>query len=162
MKSAKQAGYLQIKALESKVEDFSTLNPCVGTNRWKDIWLSTESATYQMLLRGHAPASEPFRKWVTEVVLPTIRKTGRVALRSRDIQDFGSRLAEQVPAAQVVANGLQGVNSALGLIADNRGSNAQGYRTALWNALRHFVPNDPVSQNLMLRLAETHGVDRTR
>jgi hypothetical protein len=84
------------------------------------------------------------------------------ALRSRDIQDFGSRLAEQVPAAQVVANGFQGVNSALGLMADNRGSDAQGYRTALWNALRHFVPNDPVSQNLMLRLAETHGVDRTR
>ncbi|WP_248745175.1 BRO family protein [Pseudomonas sp. MWU12-2037] len=36
-----------------------------------------ESAVYQMLLRGHAPASEPFRKWVTEEVLPTIRKTGK-------------------------------------------------------------------------------------
>ena len=39
-------------------------------------WLFTESATYQMLLRGHAPQSEPFRKWVTEEVLPAIRKTG--------------------------------------------------------------------------------------
>ncbi|NNA05079.1 hypothetical protein HBN72_23930 [Pseudomonas lundensis] len=29
-----------------------------------------------MLLRGRAPASEPFRKWVTEEVLQTIRKTG--------------------------------------------------------------------------------------
>lgn len=38
--------------------------------------LFTESQTYQMLLRGHAPASEPFRKWVTEEVLPSIRKTG--------------------------------------------------------------------------------------
>ena len=84
------------------------------------------------------------------------------ALRSDDIQDFGSRVAEQIPAAQVVANGLQGVNSALGLMADNRGSDAQGYRTALWNALRHFVPNDPGSQNLMLRLAEVHGVDTAR
>lgn len=36
-----------------------------------------ESQAYQMLLRGHAPASEPFRKWVTEEVLPTIRKTGK-------------------------------------------------------------------------------------
>lgn len=36
----------------------------------------TESESYQMLLRGHAPQSEPFRKWVTEEVLPTIRKTG--------------------------------------------------------------------------------------
>lgn len=29
-----------------------------------------------MLLRGNAPQSEPFRKWVTEEVLPTIRKMG--------------------------------------------------------------------------------------
>ncbi|WP_443691779.1 BRO-N domain-containing protein [Pseudomonas sp.] len=43
-------------------------------------WLFTEAAAYQMLLRGHAPASEPFRKWVTEEVLPTIRKTGRFDL----------------------------------------------------------------------------------
>ncbi|MCY1287192.1 hypothetical protein D9M70_361790 [compost metagenome] len=37
--------------------------------------LFTEPEVYAMLLRGHAPASEPFRKWVTEEVLPTIRKT---------------------------------------------------------------------------------------
>lgn len=39
--------------------------------------LFTEAETYQMLLRGHAPQSEPFRKWVTEEVLPSIRKTGK-------------------------------------------------------------------------------------
>lgn len=32
---------------------------------------------YSMLLRGHAKASEPYRKWVAEEVLPTIRKTGK-------------------------------------------------------------------------------------
>ncbi|MEJ3666491.1 BRO-N domain-containing protein [Stutzerimonas stutzeri] len=40
-------------------------------------WMFSEPLVYQMLLRGHAPASEPFRKWVTEVVLPSIRKTGK-------------------------------------------------------------------------------------
>ncbi|OCX22354.1 hypothetical protein BBI09_03650 [Stutzerimonas xanthomarina] len=78
------------------------------------------------------------------------------------IQDFQSRVMEQIPAAQVVANGFQGVDSALGLMEDRRGADAQGYRTALWNSLRHFVPNDPVTQNLMLRMAEFHGVDRSR
>lgn len=29
-----------------------------------------------MLVRSHAPQTEAFRKWVTEEVLPTIRKTG--------------------------------------------------------------------------------------
>ena len=40
-------------------------------------WLFDEPRLYQMLLRGNSPASEPFRKWVTEEVLPTIRKTGK-------------------------------------------------------------------------------------
>jgi prophage antirepressor-like protein len=39
--------------------------------------LMPERHVYAMLLRGRAPASEPFRKWVTEEVLPTIRKTGK-------------------------------------------------------------------------------------
>lgn len=40
-------------------------------------WMFDEPRVYQMLLRGHSKASEPFRKWVTEEVLPTIRKTGK-------------------------------------------------------------------------------------
>lgn len=39
--------------------------------------LMTEPQVYKMLMRGHAPQSEKFRNWVTEEVLPTIRKTGR-------------------------------------------------------------------------------------
>jgi prophage antirepressor-like protein len=39
--------------------------------------LMPESTVYDMLLKGRAPQSEPFRKWVTEEVLPTIRKTGK-------------------------------------------------------------------------------------
>ena len=46
------------------------------TRNWQALWLMPESSLYAMLLRGNAPQSEPFRKWVTEEVLPTIRKTG--------------------------------------------------------------------------------------
>lgn len=45
--------------------------------RWRDTWVFNEAEVYLLLLRGHAPQSEPFRKWVTEEVLPTIRKTGQ-------------------------------------------------------------------------------------
>lgn len=38
--------------------------------------LMPESTVYDMLLKSKAPQSEPFRRWVTEEVLPTIRKTG--------------------------------------------------------------------------------------
>lgn len=48
-----------------------------GRNLQSRATLLDEPNVYNMLLRGHAPASEPFRKWVTEVVLPSIRKTGK-------------------------------------------------------------------------------------
>lgn len=62
----------------------------------KDVVLFSEPETYQMLLRGHAPASEPFRKWVTEVVLPSIRKTGRFDIHEAqdgNSQEFAGQLA---------------------------------------------------------------------
>ncbi len=84
------------------------------------------------------------------------------ALRSDPVQDFTSRALEQVPGAQVIGAGVQAAYSGAHLMNNNRGVDAQGHRTGLWNALRQFVPNDPVSQNLMMRLAEDQGVDRTR
>jgi prophage antirepressor-like protein len=54
---------------------------CLPLNGRPDLqarsWLFTESLVYRMLLGGRSPQSEPFRKWVTEEVLPTIRKTGK-------------------------------------------------------------------------------------
>lgn len=46
------------------------------TRNWRPLWLMPEQSLYTMLLRGHCPKTEAFRKWVTEEVLPTIRKTG--------------------------------------------------------------------------------------
>lgn len=64
------------------VRDSRTLDTLKATGpRWRDSWVFPESVVYQMLLRGHAPASEPFRKWATEVVLPSIRKTGQYKWR---------------------------------------------------------------------------------
>ncbi|MCY1280792.1 hypothetical protein D9M68_343560 [compost metagenome] len=50
-----------------------------------------------MLLKGHAPQSEPFRKWVTEEVLPTIRKTRAYNIHASDTPEanqFAGELAE--------------------------------------------------------------------
>lgn len=54
-------------------------------------WLFDEPRVYAMLLAGHAPQSEPFRKWVTEEVLPTIRKTG-----SYNAADSANPIAQSV------------------------------------------------------------------
>lgn len=59
-----------------------------------DAWLYDESTVYQMLLRGHAPQSEPFRKWVTEEVLPAIRKTGSYDIAKSETPE-GLQFAEE-------------------------------------------------------------------
>jgi len=53
-----------------------------------------EPAVYQMLLRGNATQSEPFRKWVTEEVLPSIRKTGSYDIAKSETPE-GQQFAEE-------------------------------------------------------------------
>jgi len=78
-----------------------------GNRRYaKDTVLFSEAQTYQMLLRGHAPASEPFRKWVTEVVLPSIRKTGKFDVN--EAQDETSKqFSGELAALHAEVSGLK-------------------------------------------------------
>lgn len=56
--------------------------------------LFSEPHVYQMLLRGRSTQSEPFRKWVTQEVLPTIRKTGKY-----DAEQSTNPIAQGVPVS---------------------------------------------------------------
>ncbi len=63
----KQGVKVQVREVEvslSKLERDGRLIP-------NNSWLFDESRVYALLLRGKAPASEPFRKWVTEEVFAT-------------------------------------------------------------------------------------------
>lgn len=87
---------------------------------------------------------------------------GTSPLHSDGFQDFVVNSLEQVPAAGVLANAGMGIYSATKVAADKRGDDIQGHRTALWNALRFFVPNDPATQNVMMRMAQDSGVRASR
>lgn len=39
-------------------------------------WVTNESGLYQLLISSHVEKAKPFRRWVTNEVLPAIRKTG--------------------------------------------------------------------------------------
>ncbi|MCY9849148.1 BRO-N domain-containing protein [Pectobacterium jejuense] len=63
----------------SGVQKFSTsvcLKGSDGRTLRQDARMLTEPQLYQLLMRSYTPQGEPFRKWVTEEVLPSIRKTG--------------------------------------------------------------------------------------
>lgn len=96
----------------------------------------------------------------------TSRQEGRpiryAPMQSDLIGGFMGRTLEQVPSAGVLANTAWAGYSGANVLADKRGADTQGHITGLFNALRQFVPNDPFSQNLMLRWAESSGADRAR
>ena len=50
-----------------------------------------ESGLYVLIFRSRKPAAKRIRKWVTQEVLPTIRKTGRYELAANDVEDEGSK-----------------------------------------------------------------------
>jgi prophage antirepressor-like protein len=77
---------MQLAALRPLIEQSSCSLPTdsQGRRMRSTSVLFTEAEVYVMLLRGHAPASEPFRKWVTEEVLPSIRKTGKYSAAESD------------------------------------------------------------------------------
>lgn len=69
-------------------------------------WLFSEASTYQMLLRGHAPQSEPFRKWVTEEVLPSIRKSGTYDIAKSETSE-GLQFAEELGVLRATLERLE-------------------------------------------------------
>ena len=77
-KKAEPTGHMvRVGKVATLVVNLATYEFTSRMPRLYDTWLATEANVYKMLLRGHSPQSEPFRKWVTEEVLPTIRKTGK-------------------------------------------------------------------------------------
>jgi len=69
-------------------------------------WLFTEEATYKLLVAGRAAASEPFRKWVTEEVLPSIRKTGAYNVNESTSKE-GVQFAGELAALHAEVSGLK-------------------------------------------------------
>ena len=67
-----------IRARDALGDKLHSMKPVgIHAPTWGKMYLFPEGTVYQTLLRGHAPASKPFRKWVTEEVLPSIRKTAK-------------------------------------------------------------------------------------
>ncbi|MFJ4131875.1 transglycosylase SLT domain-containing protein [Pseudomonas cyclaminis] len=79
--------------------------------------------------------------------------------KSEGFTGFLGRVSEQVPAIGTLASGYQvGFNSVGAAGTDSRRAD-QEYMTGVFNGLRGLVPNDPVSQKLLLMMMEGQGVE---
>ena len=46
----------------------------------KEMWLVNESGLYHLIFLSRKPEAKVFRRWVTEEVLPTLRRTGKAPI----------------------------------------------------------------------------------
>ena len=71
--------------------DPDDLKKTQGTDRLgrpQEVWMVNESGLYTLLLRSNKPEAKRFRRWVTQEVLPTIRKTGTYDLPRKSSGDM--------------------------------------------------------------------------
>ncbi|KMT52132.1 transglycosylase SLT domain-containing protein [Pseudomonas fildesensis] len=80
-------------------------------------------------------------------------------LKSDQITGLLGRVAEQIPAMGTVGSAWQVTDSALGALGTDSRRADQEYMTGVFNGLRGLVPNDPVSQKLLLMMMEGQGVE---
>jgi len=85
----------------------------------------TESGLYHLIFKSRKAAAKKFRRWVTEEVLPQIRKTGRYApqkrkLTNRDVLEYA--LAQELRnEKQAVALGLVEPHDEYGEVSEETG-----------------------------------------
>jgi prophage antirepressor-like protein len=69
----------------------------------QDVTIVNESGLYSVILRSDKPEAKAFRRWITQEVLPAIRKTGRYAVNAEARRD--SAAARSALTAEWLAHG---------------------------------------------------------
>ncbi len=83
-----------------------------GRSYQRTTTLLDEANVYRMLMRGSAPQSEQFRQWVTEEVLPSIRKTGSYNV-NESTTETGQQFAGELASLSDAVAGLLKQNSTI-------------------------------------------------
>lgn len=60
--------------------------------REQETIIISESGLYTLIIRSNKPKAKEFRKWVTGVVLPSIRKTGGYNMNNKMLSDMYERM----------------------------------------------------------------------
>jgi len=61
-------------------DEVDTIHITDTSGRRQEMLAVTESGLYHLIFKSRKPAAKVFRRWVTEEVLPTLRKTGRYVM----------------------------------------------------------------------------------
>ena len=86
------------KAMLSLDDDEFTLTTIQGSHRPTNI--ISESGLYSLIFRSRKPEAKKFRKWVTSVVLPSLRRYGRYDISGRSRAEIILVMAQDLVQAE--------------------------------------------------------------
>lgn len=91
------------RAVERLDDDEKLSGEIIHSGQKRMMWLINESGLYNLIFRSNKPEAKAFRKWITAVVLPAIRKTGSYSMQPAlpAVPDFS--ILNRVPT--VIVNG---------------------------------------------------------
>ena len=146
--------------LDDDEKDAVGLTDSIGRNQ--NTAIVSESGMYALVLSSRKPEAKPFRKWVTSVVLPSIRKTGQYSIEPQPTINQPNQ--PQLP--QVTSIALAGLEAALngvispGLLAGVKLNAIAALHPELNVALdegRKFLSHSNISQSPLLTPTELGG-----
>ncbi|KFI31341.1 phage antirepressor protein [Haematobacter massiliensis] len=82
-------GIVHLGAALNNVDQTHIIDIKITSGRGRPNKLINEPGLYKLILRSDKEEAKPFQKWVTEVVLPAIRKDG--GTREEDLLHLSSR-----------------------------------------------------------------------
>lgn len=109
---------------------------------------------------GYDPA-----KMVRSSILPTPeperpdRSIKGFALQSDPVQNFLSGVLQQVPGAGYAVNTYGTAHNLAGYLTAPNTMTKQDYLTGMMNTSRELVPNDPITQQILLHIYQSGGVN---
>ena len=80
----KAIGIANARNVKSRIDedDVRLVDTIDNIGRTQQVTFVTESGLYDVIIRSDSEQAKPFRKWVTSVVLPSIRKTGSYSIQN--------------------------------------------------------------------------------
>lgn len=91
------------KALSLLDDDEKLIHQIGVSGQKRKTWVINESGLYHLIIKSTKPEAKKFRKWVTQEVLPSIRKAGtystdKVSKKASELQEVKKKLDEKKEA----------------------------------------------------------------
>ena len=80
------------EALRNLDPDEKSADSVMAGTRMQKVNFVSESGMYALIMRSNKPDAKAFRKWITSVVIPSIRKNGSFSLESCSNDEIVSRI----------------------------------------------------------------------